>query len=68
MRLCRTVAAALTASSRQFALSSAPTPENVERLDQLFAVGLDDGNSLVLPRSKRGLLSFSDEDGLDADS
>jgi hypothetical protein len=64
------LAAALTASSRQFALPStptAPTPENVERLDQLFAAGLEDGTSLVLPRSKRNLLSFSDENGVDAD-
>jgi hypothetical protein len=55
---------------RQFALPSAPTtptPENVERLDQLFAAGREEGTSLVLPRSKRDLLSFSDEVGADAD-
>jgi uncharacterized delta-60 repeat protein len=64
------IAAALTASSRQSALSSTPTaltPESVKRLDQLFAAGLEDGTSLVSPRSKRDLLSFSDEDGVDSD-
>jgi hypothetical protein len=64
------VTAALTASSKQFALPTTPTvlnSENVERLDQLFAAGLEDGTSFVLPRSKRGLSSFSDENGLDAD-
>jgi uncharacterized protein (TIGR03118 family) len=60
------LAAALTASSRQFALPSTPTaltPANVERLDQLFAAGLEDGTSFVSPRSKRDLLSLADEDG-----
>jgi hypothetical protein len=64
------VAAALNASSRPLALAptqTAPTPANVERLDHLFAAGLEDGTSLALLRSKRDLLSFSDEDGLDAD-
>jgi hypothetical protein len=62
------VAAALNASSRPLA----PTPtvltrENVERLDQLFTAGLEDGTSFDLPRSKHDLLSFSEEDGVDTD-
>ena len=64
------VAAALTASSQPLALPPTPTAltfGDVQRLDQLFAAGLDDGTSLVLPRSKRDLLSFGDEDALDAD-
>jgi arylsulfate sulfotransferase len=59
------VAAALTASSRLLALPSTPTvliPENVERLDQLFADGLDDRTNLVLLKAKRNLLSFGDEE------
>jgi hypothetical protein len=65
------LAPALTASSRQFAPPSTPTvltPKNVARLDQLFTAGLEDGTSFVLPKSKRDLLSFSDEDGVDTDS
>jgi hypothetical protein len=63
------VAAALTASSKLPALPSTPmaqTPEDVQRLDQLFAAGLEGGTSFVLPRSRRNLLSFGEEDGADA--
>jgi hypothetical protein len=59
-----TVARALTASSRLPALSSTQPvliPENVQRLDRLFAAGLEDGTSFVLPRSKRNPSSFGDE-------
>lgn len=55
------LAAALTASSRLPGLplsQTVPTPENVERLDQLFAAGLEDGTSFILPRPRRDLLSF----------
>jgi hypothetical protein len=41
-------------------------PENVQRLDQLFAAGLEDGASFVLPRSGRNPLRFGEEDGADA--
>ncbi len=57
------LAAALTTSSRQFALPSTPmvsTPVNVERLDQLFAAGLDEGTNSLLQRARRHLLSFDD--------
>ncbi len=60
----RAMAAALTASSKPFPLSAtqaALAPENVRRLDQLFANRLEDRTSFVLPRSKRNLLSFGDE-------
>jgi hypothetical protein len=63
------VAAALAASFRPLALSPTPTaltPDNVDRLDQLFAAGLDDGMSLVVPRSKRTLWSLGEEEGADA--
>jgi hypothetical protein len=63
------VAAALTASPRLLALPptrTALTPGNVELADQLFAAGLDDGTSLVLPRARRNLVSFGDDDGVDA--
>jgi hypothetical protein len=65
----RAVAAALTASSRMLALATtqtALTPEIVERLDQRFAAGLDDGTSFILPRSWRSLLTFGEEDRTDA--
>jgi hypothetical protein len=42
------------------------TPEGVQQLDQLFAAGLEDGTSFVLPSLKRKLLGFGDEDGADA--
>jgi hypothetical protein len=59
------LAAALTASSRLLALPPTPTApiaEDVRRLDRLFAVGPEDGTSFVLPRSRRNLLRFSEED------
>ncbi len=56
------VAAALTASSRLLLTPTAPISGDVQRLDRLFAAGLEDGTSFVLPRSKRNLLSFGDED------
>jgi hypothetical protein len=55
------LAAALTASSRLPVLplsQTAPTPGNLERLDQLFAAGLEDGTSFILPRAMRNSLSF----------
>ena len=60
--------AALAASSRPFTLPPAPTAltsGEVPRLDQLFAAGLNDGMSFLLPRSRRGLWSFGDENQLD---
>jgi len=57
-----TVAAALTASSRPFALpptSTALTLGDVQRLDQLFAAGLDDGTSFLIPRSRRYLFEIA---------
>ncbi len=55
----------LTASSGLLALPPTPadlTSGDVRRLDQLFTAGLKDGTSFILPRSRRGLLSFGDED------
>jgi hypothetical protein len=63
------VAAALTASSGLLALPPTPAalaPEVVQRLDRLFAAGLEDGTSFVFPRWRRDLLSFGEEDGADA--
>jgi hypothetical protein len=63
------VAAALTALSRPLALpptSTALTPGDADRLDQLFAAGLDEGVSLLLPRSRRNLWRFGAEDVADA--
>ncbi len=45
---------------------TALSPGDVVRLDQLFVAGLEDGTNLLLPRSRRGLLSFGDEDGVNA--
>ncbi len=62
-------AVALTASSKLLALPPTPTPltsGDVQRLDQLFAAGLDDGTSFGLPRSRRHLWSFGEADGTDA--
>jgi arylsulfate sulfotransferase len=58
------LAAALTASSRLLTLSPTsvePIPGDVQRLDQFFAAGVEDGTSFILPTSKRNLLSFGDE-------
>ncbi len=41
-------------------------PVDVQRLDQLFAAGLEAGTSFVLPRSRRNLSSFLDGDWVDA--
>jgi hypothetical protein len=63
------VAVALTASSKLLALPPAPaalTPENGDRLDRLFAASLDGGTSFLLPRSRRNLRSFGDEDAAGA--
>jgi hypothetical protein len=47
-----------------------PTPEampfgDVERLDQLFAAGMEDGASWFLSKSRRDPLSFADDLGVD---
>lgn len=58
------VAVALSASSRPLALSSTSvslSPDDVQRMDQLFTAGLDDGASLLLPRMRRGSLSSVEE-------
>jgi hypothetical protein len=63
------LAAALTASSRLLALpptSTALTPGDAGRLDQFFAAGLEEGVSLLLPRSRRNLWRFGAEDVADA--
>jgi hypothetical protein len=59
------VAVALTASSRPLPLSPTQTTQtagDVQRLDRLFAAGLEEGISLVLPRSKWNWLRFTEED------
>jgi hypothetical protein len=64
----RSVAAALMPSSKLLALPPTPsalTSADVQHLDQLFAAGLDDGTSFVLPRSRRHLSSFGEEHQLD---
>jgi hypothetical protein len=61
-------AAALTASSRLLApppTSTALTPGDAGRLDQLFAAGLEEGVSLLLPMSRRNLWRFGAEDPAD---
>jgi len=67
------VAAALTSLSRLLALPPTTTaawaalaPVDVQRWDQLFAAGLEDGTSFVSPKSRRDPLSFGDEDQVDA--
>lgn len=60
----RVAAVALTSASKPFPLSStqaALVPENVQRLDRLFATGLEDGTSFILSRSKRNPSRFDDE-------
>jgi hypothetical protein len=63
------LAAALTTSSRLLALPPtpmAPTPEDVQRLDQLFAASLEDKTNFILPRSRHNTLSFGEKDGTNA--
>jgi hypothetical protein len=67
------IAAALTDSSKLLVLPSTTTASwpvmalgSVERLDQLFAAGLEEGPGFILPKSRRGLWSYVDEDGEDA--
>lgn len=47
---------------------AAMAPADVQRLDQLFAAGMEDETSLFSPRSRRDPLSFADDLGLDGPS
>jgi hypothetical protein len=44
---------------------AAMAPADVERLDQFFAAGMDDGTSFTLPQSRGDPLSLADELGVD---
>jgi hypothetical protein len=66
-------AAASIPSPRRPAPSATPVatlpdlaPVDAQRLDQLFAAGLEDGTSFILARSRRNLSSLGNEDGADA--